>query len=151
MGGLLDIDEPTNLLQLNELDALVDRYGVRKPYKSEINFFVDRPEVAGMASEDNKIVLNPYSKNSPEQQRYVAQNEALRLFMTQNNFVPNFSLTKEQKNFFKNTEYAQDEDAAKQSIIARYLTNDPSMQNITQDQSSYAKKLLDMLKKGESE
>jgi hypothetical protein len=151
MGGLLDIDEPTNLLQLNELDALVDRYGVRKPYKSEMNFFADRPEVAGMASEDNKIVLNPFSKNTAEEQRYVAQNEALRLFMLQNNFSPNFSLTKEQKNFFKNTEYEKDENSAKQSIIARYLTNDPSIQNITQEQSAYAKKLLDMLKKGESE
>jgi hypothetical protein len=141
MPGLLDIAQEapaTSLLQSSYLENLVNSYGIRKPYKSELEFFKKRPEVAGMATEDSKIILNPFSSNNPQEQNLVAQNEALRLFMNENKVNPNFSLTKEQKSMFKGSEYETDEQSAKQSIIARFLTGDPSVGNVTKEQKDYA-------------
>ncbi len=147
MDGLLALQQQSGLLDLNPIDALVEKYGVRKPYQGELDFFKKRPEVAGMATDDFKIILNPFSKNSQQEQNAVAQNEALRLFMRENNIIPDFSLTKKQKSIFQNTEYGQNEDALRQSIISRYLTGDPSVGDITQEQKDYANRILQMLKK----
>jgi len=144
---LLETQQPSGLLDLNPIDALVQKYGIRDPYKGEIDFFKKRPEVAGMATEDLKIILNPFSKNSEEEQNAVAKNEALRLFMRENNIVPDFSLTKNQKSVFQNTEYGKNEDALRQSIISRYLTGDPSVGDVTQEQKSYAQQILKMLER----
>ena len=149
MPGLLDINKEapvTSLLQSSYLENLVNSYGIRQPFDTELEFFKKRPEVAGMATEDNKIILNPFSSNTPEEQQSVAQNEALRLFMNQNNVAPDFSLTKEQKSMFKGSEYETNEQAAKQSILARYLTNDPSAGNLTKEQKDYANALRLMIK-----
>ena len=43
------------------MDFLVDFYGIREPFKGELDFFRKRPEVAGMATEDNKIIINPFN------------------------------------------------------------------------------------------
>lgn len=147
MDGLLDIQQSSGLLDLNPIDALVEKYGIRKPYQSELDFFKKRPEVAGMATEDFKIILNPFSSNTRDEQNAVAQNEALRLFMREQNIVPQFSLTKKQKSMFKNTEYGSDEDSLKQSIISRYLTGDPSVGDMNQEQKDFAQQILKMLGK----
>ena len=123
------------------MDFLVDMFGTRDPEEGELEFFKKRPEVAGMATEDNKIILNPFSKNSPAEQQAVAQNEALRLFMRQQGTNPEFKLTDEQKEFFKGTEYAKDQSAAKQTILARILTGDPSAKNATPEQLKAAQEL----------
>jgi hypothetical protein len=114
MPGLLDIAQEapaTSLLQSSYLENLVNSYGIRKPYKSELEFFKKRPEVAGMATEDSKIILNPFSSNNPQE---------------------------EQKSMFKGSEYETDEQSAKQSIIARFLTGDPSAGNVTKEQKDFA-------------
>jgi len=123
------------------MDFLVDMFGTREPEKGELEFFKKRPEVAGMATEDNKIILNPFSKNSPAEQQAVAQNEALRLFMKQQGTNPEFKLTDEQNKFFKGTEYEKDQAAAKQTILARILTGDPSAKNATPEQIKAAQAL----------
>ena len=149
MPGLLDINEPeklTSLLQPSFLDKLVSTYGIRQPFEQELQFFQGRPEVAGMATDDGKITLNPFSKNSPQEQQFVAQNEALRLFMNQNNVAPDFNLTKEQKSMFAGSEYEADENAAKQSIVARFLTGDPSAKDVTKEQKAFANKIKRMIK-----
>ena len=120
------------------MNFLVDFYGTREPSKSELEFFKSRPEVGGYAAEDNKIVMNPFSSLKPTEQNAVAQNEALRLFMRGQQYSPEFDLTKEQKGFFKGTEYGKNEEAAKQSLIARILTGDPSAQGITEEQKKAA-------------
>ena len=125
------------------MDFLVDMFGTRDPEKGELEFFKKRPEVAGMATDDNKIILNPYSKNTPENQKLVAQNEALRLFMRQQGTNPKFELTDEQNKFFKGTEYEKDKAAAKQTILARILTGDPSAKNVTPEQIKAAQELRD--------
>lgn len=126
-------------------DFLIDMFGMRDPYESELKFFKSRPEVAGMATEDNKIILNPYTKLSKQEQQAVANNEALRLFMKATKVAPDFKLTPEQTEFFKNTEYEKDPIAAKQTILARILSGDPSAKNVTAEQQKAAQDLLNRL------
>jgi len=133
------------------VNFLIDMFGMRDPYKSELSFFKDRPEVSGMATEDNKIILNPYSKLSKAEQQAVAQNEALRLFMKVKKVSPDFELTKEQTDFFKNTEYGKNPVAAKQTIIARILSGDPSAQNVTPEQIKAAQDLMEQIKQFQPE
>jgi hypothetical protein len=127
------------------MDFLVDFYGMREPYEGELKFFRERPEVAGMATEDNKIILNPFSTLSPRELSAVAQNEAIRLYLKQQDAAPNFDLTPEQLKMFKGTEYEKDSAAAKQSILARILTNDPSAKNATLDQIMQAQMIRDQI------
>lgn len=73
------------------------QYGeYRQPYQSELDYFKNNTNVGGMATEDNKIILNPYSNLSNEQKRQVALNEGVRLFLRKNpNYIGNFGLTKQ--------------------------------------------------------
>ena len=123
------------------MDFLVDMFGTRDPEEGELAFFKKKPTVAGMATDDNKIILNPYSKNTPEEQQAVARNEALRLFMNKTKYSPTFDLTDEQKDFFKGSAYAKNPEAARQTILARILTGDPSAKNATPEQIKAAQEL----------
>ncbi len=111
-------------------------YQTRRPYDSEKKYFKDNPNVAGMAAEDGKIVLNPYSKNTPQQQQSVVQNEAIRLWLRKNNFNPQFDVTPKQAAAFANTDYGKPENIRhlKHSLIARYLSGDPSSGQLTPEQ-----------------
>jgi hypothetical protein len=126
------------------MDFLVDFYGMRKPYEGELKFFRERPEVAGMAAEDNKIILNPFSSLSSKELKSVAQNEAIRLYLKKQ-AAPDFDLTPEQLKMFKGTEYEKNPVAAKQSILARILTNDPSAKNATLDQIMQSQMIRDQI------
>lgn len=97
-----------------------------KLFPGEDQFFKDRPEVTGMAAEDDSIILNPYSSLSKREQGFVAQNEALRLKMRKDDFDPKIQLTDEQQGFFKGTEYASDPRSMRQTILARIYSGDPS-------------------------
>lgn len=127
------------------MDNLVKMYGMRTPYKSELDFFKGRPEVAGMATEDNKIILNPFSSLSPQEKMAVAKNEALRIYMRLNDVSPAFDLTKAQKSMFMGTEYEKDPLSAKQTILARILSGDPSAKDATLDQTLEAQKLQEQI------
>jgi hypothetical protein len=127
------------------MEFLIDMFGTRDLYKGEDSYFKKNPKVGGMMTDDNKIILNPYSKLKPEEQRAVAQNEALRLFMKLQKISPEFDLTKEQTNFFKGTEYASSPEEARKTILARILTGDPSAQNATEEQLKAAQDLQNMV------
>ena len=127
------------------MDNLVKMYGMRSPYETELKFFKGSPEVAGMAAEDDKIVMNPFSSLSKKEQNAVAQNEALRIYMRQNQVNPSFDLTQAQQKMFADTEYASDPVAAKQSILARILSGDPSAKGASLDQTIEAQKLQDQI------
>jgi hypothetical protein len=120
-------------------------YPVRKPYESEDKYFKANPNVAGMATEDGAVILNPYSTLSDTEKQAVALNEAYRLYMRENKIVPKFELTEEQKKFFTGSEYANNPDAAKQTIVARILSGDPSAKATPQQQAE-AKKIADQQK-----
>lgn len=101
-------------------------YQIRKPFPSEDQFFKKRTEVAGMAAEDGKIVLNPYSPLSDQQKSAVAKNEAIRLWMRDNKPDLPFDVTPDQARAFQGTEYAGNPQALKETIVARILTGDAS-------------------------
>lgn len=101
-------------------------YPIRKPYGSEDEFFKKNPTVAGMAAEDDRIILNPYSKLSASEKAAVAKNEAYRIYMRQKDVNPSFKVTQDQMSMFTGTAYAKDEKSMKQTIIARILSGDPS-------------------------
>jgi hypothetical protein len=97
-----------------------------KLFPGEDEFFRSRPEVAGMAAEDDTVILNPYSGLSIRELSAVAQNEALRLKMRKDDFDPKLKITDEQKQFFKGTEYEKNPKAMRQTILSRIYSGDPS-------------------------
>ena len=121
-------------------------YQIRKPFAGEDKFFKSRPEVGGMAAEDGKIVLNPYSSLKEQEKMQVAKNEAIRLWMRDNKPELPFEVTKEQAKAFSGTEYGSNPQALKETIVARVLTGDPSAM-ATPEQQAFANKLMGKITK----
>ena len=122
---------------------------IRNPEDSELEYFKSNPTVSGMAAEDNKIILNPYSKLSKKEQDAVALNEYGRIVMRTNpQFAPNFVLSDEQTKFLDSNTY---KDAPEQdrmaTIAARLLSNDPSAGTPTIDQLKFVNKLQEYINK----
>jgi len=113
-------------------------FRVRPPFPSECSWFAEHPEIAGYASEDGCIVINPEAKLNSSQIECVCLNEAYRLLMHRWKIVPKISLTSKQRESFRGTSYFDNEDALKQTIIARILANDSSAGKITDEQRGYA-------------
>ncbi len=121
-------------------------YSLREPTDSEIKFFKEHPGTAGYASPDGAIVLNPNSGLSKSQQLAVAQNEAARLWMRENNFDPQFKLTPEQIVSFKGGPYELKSTEAKQTILGRIISGDTSAMNFTPEQQQHAEYVHEFLK-----
>ena len=115
----------------------------RDLYPGEDKYFKDNPNVGGMATEDQYVILNPYSKLSPQEKSAVRVNEAARLYMNKHG-VPNVSLTKEQEqNLAGLGEYASAEPQyRKATMLARILSGDPSAGTPTMEQSEAIKPML---------
>lgn len=113
-------------------------YPVRSPYPGEDAFFKRNPSVGGMAAEDGQITLNPYSPLSPEERKAVARNEAIRLHQRELGMRYTFPLTRQQGQSLAGTSYAANDDAARETIVARALTGDPSAGDLTDDQRAAA-------------
>jgi GH24 family phage-related lysozyme (muramidase) len=90
----------------------------------------------------NVIKINPAIFQDKRDAVAVAWNEALRLFMEDNGFTPEFEVTPEQLDFFKDTAYAKDEDAMRKTILARIATRDTSVPNPTSEQLAETTRLL---------
>jgi hypothetical protein len=118
---------------------------LRSPYDSESGYFKSNPHVAGMATEDNMIVLNPYSSLNDQEKNSVMMNEYARLWMRNANFAPPFAVTPEQQAYFKNTPYESNASAMRQTLLSRSLTGDPSAGNMTEEQRSYVNLLRGLL------
>ena len=121
----------------------------RNPEEGELEYFKSNPTVSGMAADDNKVILNPYSKLSKAEKDAVALNEYGRIIMRTNpNFAPNFKLTDEQTKFLGSNTY---KDAPEQdrlaTIAARLLSGDPSAGTPTIDQLKFVNSLQEYLKK----
>ena len=115
--------------------------GLREPYQSELDYFKDNPHVAGMAAEDDKVILNPYSKLSDREKSAVIMNEAARVHMRQGLMdAPRFDLTPEQEKAFANYGDRQI-DTIRQTLAARLLSRDPSALTPTADQLNYVERL----------
>ena len=122
---------------------------IRTPEKSELEYFKSNPTVSGMATEDDKIILNPYSNLSKKEQDAVALNEYGRIVMRTNpQFAPNFVLSDEQIKFLDSNTYknAPEQDRMA-TIAARLLSNDPSAGTPTIDQLKFVNKLQEYINK----
>ena len=111
---------------------------LREPWPSELKFFRSRPEVAGMAAEDNTVILSPFAGRSEAEQEIVALNEAARVIMRRKSFQPQFSLTSEQRTAFAS--YGPPE-AVKATVAARILSGDPSALTPTAEQLAFVERL----------
>lgn len=126
------------------LHSAFGRFPVRSPHPSELEFFKRSPNVAGMATEDNAIILNPNIQDTA-QRNAVIQNEGIRLLINSIPQKPNFEITSEQRAFFKGTPYENNEQAMKETIAARIFSGDPSAQAPTEDQLNYVNFLKQQL------
>jgi hypothetical protein len=117
---------------------------VRQPYPSEAEFFRGRPDVSGMATEDNRIALNPNSPLSAQERNAVSVNEAARLAM-RGYQQPAPALTPEQAQYLSTVNngaaYPGGEAAQRETMIARLLSGDPSAGQTSQQQQEYAAKI----------
>ena len=122
---------------------------MREPYETELEYFKSNPKVSGMATEDDRIILNPNSKLSKSEKDAVALNEYGRIVMRTNpQFAPNFKLTDEQAKFLSTNTYkdAPEEDKLA-TIAARLLSGDPSAGTPTIDQLKFVNKLKEYMDK----
>ena len=122
-------------------------YEIREPYESENKYFKQNPSVSGMATKDNRIILNPFSNLNPAQKGAVLKNEAVRLFLRERNINPTFDITDEQRNLFKGSPYEKDETALKHTIIGRILSGDSSAGTPTSEQIDWAKTVHKVLER----
>ena len=111
----------------------------RPLYDSEDAYFKKNPHVGGMATEDNKVVINPYSKLTDKEKDAVRLNEASRIFLRTAG-VPKFKLGEDQEKFLNSNEYAKaSDDDRRATILARHLSGDPSAGTMTPEQEAHVK------------
>lgn len=141
--------EPNALLGGNvaagRTNALAPRADVshlmREPYPGELQYLQANPHVGGMATEDGRIILNPYSTLQPHEKAAVAQNEAARLAMRGMPPPPNMS--KPQSGYLATADAGKpygggNDRAQRETIIGRALSGDPSAGQLSPEQSTYA-------------
>lgn len=103
-------------------------------YGLEHLYFMNNPNVAGMAADDGSVVLNPYIAMPIQQERSVYENELARLFMRETG-VPPVEITPEQNAFLDGNTYRNaNPDDRRATILARILAGDPSSGRPTQNQ-----------------
>ena len=120
-------------------------YEMREPFDSERQYFRQNAKVGGMAAEDGRIVMNPYSMLSPQQREAVARNEAARLYMREKQFKFDFDPEPHQIEAFRGTPYENDHDALRATILARALSGDPSAGKLSARQQQWVDWLLPQL------
>ena len=94
-----------------------------------------------------RIVINPQVLSDKRDGLAIAYNEAYRVLMELNNFVPKAEPTQEQIEFFSDTAYADDPVMLKRTITARVATYDSSVPNPTPEQYKDAANMLKMVAK----
>lgn len=90
------------------------------------------------------IKINPRVMTDRRDAFAVAVNEALRLWMEDHGFSPEAGVTEEQRAFFKDTAYADDEEAMAKTVLARLATRDTSVRG-SPEQIEDARRLLDAI------
>jgi len=133
------------------LDA---RFPQREPFPAERDFFLNQ-EVSGLppdkiaqgiAAEDNKVTLNPFSLQGNKDKEGVKQNEQIRLYLRNNHPDITFHLSPEQREAFKTYGYQaktprERDQAVRDTIMARILTGDPSAGTATPEQQAIAQQI----------
>jgi hypothetical protein len=109
-------------------------------YPGEDDYFKQNPHVAGMAAEDDRIIMNPYSKLNDAEKQAVMLNEAARVHMRRGTMAPpRFTLTPEQESAF--AKYSDNPVDRASTVAARILSGDPSALKPTPEQQDYVQQL----------
>ncbi len=90
-----------------------------------------------------RIVINPKVFEDSRDAKCVAYNEALRVVMEEMSFDPVAEPTDEQREFFSDTAYSEDEQALRRTILARICVFDDSVKNPTDEQLQEAVEFLE--------
>jgi len=90
-----------------------------------------------------RIVINPKVFGDARDAKCVAWNEAFRVVMEDMSFEPASEPTEEQRKFFSDTAYRNDEIQLRRTILARVCTFDDSVENPTDEQLQEAVEFLD--------
>lgn len=106
-------------------------------YPGEETYFKANPNVAGMAADDDRIILNPYSSLTPQEKAFVALNEYARIVMRQEKMKPP-PPTPGQLTAFQNSPYGDNPEALAATIIARMISGDPSAGVPTDEHRQFA-------------
>ena len=106
-------------MEENSLTPL--HFWIRKPSPDELAWFKLNLGIAGYASEDNCVVLNPFSKLTKAENASVVINEGVRLMMRSLNLAPSFQLTRKQEKRFSGSIYKSNSKALCETILARII------------------------------
>lgn len=98
-----------------------------------------------MATEDDRVILNPYTTLNAVERDAVALNESARVIMRKSGTRPRFELTPEQIKRLKGTPYENNVQAARETIAARILSGDPSAGTPTPDQKLFVDQLAKIM------
>lgn len=115
---------------------------LRDPYDSELDYFKNNNHVAGMATEDDKVIFNPYSEVIPNHSDSIYKNEASRIYMRQKGMRPDYEITQDQAKRF--TGYGEPQDI-KETIVGRGIAGDDSAGDLTDQQREFIKKLSNQM------
>lgn len=129
-------------------DALRSYAGVpvREPYESEQEFFRSSPHVAGMATQDDRIAINPFSGLDKDQQNAIVKNEASRVWMRRPEWQPEMPLTPDQSERFATYGAPTDQ---RSTVIARLLSGDASAGSASQEQLEFAQSLASAMQRSD--
>jgi hypothetical protein len=92
------------------------------------------PKEPAPATSGARIVINPRVFKDDRDALCVAFNEAFRIAMEEMEFNPVSEPTPEQRKFFSDTAYADDELQLRRTILARICTFDTSVEDPTDEQ-----------------
>lgn len=128
-----------------EKPKVVYGVAVRNPYPTEDDYFRKNPKVAGMAAEDNRIIMNPYSPLSERERSAVMMNEAARVHMrTGLAPAPRYDMSPAQLKAFAG--YGTNNlDDIRQTFAARVLSGDPSAIEPSPEQTAYVQQLRTLM------
>lgn len=104
---------------------------------------VEEREPSPEPSAPARIIINPKVFKDKRDGLCVAYNEAFRVIMEMNGFDPQAEPTEEQRKFFSDTAYADDERMLRRTILARVCTFDDSVENPTDEQLDEALEFLE--------
>ena len=121
-------------------------YKVRQNYPGEDAYFKENPTTAGMATDDGKIIFNPYSEGVNRDA--VGRNEAIRLWLRKNDIDLKFKVTPSQRERFKGTPYEGNDKALRRTILSRIASGDPSAGDVTGEQKKLARFVLEEILDG---
>ena len=88
-----------------------------------------------MATEDDRVIFNPYSDVHPKNSDAIYQNEASRIHIRKSTNRPKYKLTDAQRKTFK--DYGEEQDI-RETIAARIISGDESAGDFTPEQKEYA-------------